>query len=70
MGDLNVSKIIGKNMALNQAGTSYYSSPLIWNDHPYDYKYDIWSAGNANNKINQNINQMNQINGHLPRKKL
>ena len=40
IGDLNV-----KNMAITQTGTPYYASPEIWNDHPYDYKCDIWSAG-------------------------
>ena len=45
IGDLNVSKIIGKSMAITQTGTPYYASPEIWNDHPYDYKCDIWSAG-------------------------
>ena len=45
IGDLNVSKIIGKNMAITQTGTPYYSSPEVWNDNPYDYKCDIWSAG-------------------------
>ena len=45
IGDLNVSKIIGKNMAITQTGTPYYASPEVWNDHPYDYKCDIWSAG-------------------------
>ena len=45
IGDLNVSKIVRKNMALTQTGTPYYASPEIWNDHPYDYKCDIWSAG-------------------------
>ena len=45
IGDLNVSKIIGKNMAITQTGTPYYASPEVWSDHPYDYKCDIWSAG-------------------------
>ena len=45
IGDLNVSKIIGKNMAITQTGTPYYASPEVWNDNPYDYKCDIWSAG-------------------------
>ena len=45
IGDLNVSKIIGKNMALTQTGTPYYASPEVWSDRPYDYKCDIWSAG-------------------------
>ena len=45
IGDLNVSKIIGKSMAITQTGTPYYASPEIWNDHPYDYKCDIWSTG-------------------------
>ena len=45
IGDLNVSKIIGKNMAITQTGTPYYASPEVWNDNPYDYKCDIWSTG-------------------------
>ena len=45
IGDLNINKIIGKSMAITQTGTPYYASPEIWNDHPYDYKCDIWSAG-------------------------
>ena len=45
IGDLNVSKIIGKNMAITQTGTPYYASPEIWNDQPYNYKCDIWSTG-------------------------
>ena len=45
IGDLNVIKIIGKSMAITQTGTPYYGSPEIWNDHPYDYKCDIWSTG-------------------------
>ena len=45
IGDLNVSKIIGKNMAITQTGTPYYASPEVWNDNPYNYKCDIWSAG-------------------------
>ena len=45
IGDLNVSKIIGKSMAFTQTGTPYYASPEIWNDYPYDYKCDIWSTG-------------------------
>ena len=45
IGDLNVSKIIGKSMAITQTGTPYYASPEVWNDYPYDYKCDIWSAG-------------------------
>ena len=36
IGDLNVSKIIGKNMAITQTGTPYYSSPEVWNDNPYN----------------------------------
>ena len=29
IGDLNINKIIGKNMAITQTGTPYYASPEI-----------------------------------------
>ena len=46
IGDLNVSKIIrSMGMASTQTGTPYFASPEIWNNKPYDYKCDIWSAG-------------------------
>ena len=46
IGDLNVSKIIRRlGMASTQTGTPYFASPEIWNNRPYDYKCDIWSAG-------------------------
>ena len=46
IGDLNVSKIIkSMGMAYTQTGTPYFASPEIWNNKPYDYKCDIWSAG-------------------------
>ena len=46
IGDLNVSKIIkSMGMASTQTGTPYFAPPEIWNNRPYDYKCDIWSAG-------------------------
>ena len=46
IGDLNVSKIIKRmGMASTQTGTPYFASPEIWNNQPYDYKCDVWSAG-------------------------
>ena len=31
-------------MPITQTGTPYYASQEIYNDYPYDYKCDIWSA--------------------------
>ena len=43
IGDLNVSKVIKKNMGYTQTGTPYYASPEVWEDKPYNTKSDIWS---------------------------
>ena len=46
IGDLNVSKLARKDgLNYTQAGTPYYASPEVWNDHPYDFKSDVWSLG-------------------------
>ena len=45
LGDLNVSKVNGGNLAYTQTGTPYYASPEVWRDEPYDSKSDIWSFG-------------------------
>lgn len=45
IGDMNVSKIAKKGLLYTQTGTPYYASPEVWNDSPYDFKSDIWSAG-------------------------
>lgn len=45
LGDLNVSKVLKKDMANTQIGTPYYASPEVWQDLPYDMKSDIWSLG-------------------------
>ena len=45
IGDLNVSKILGKSLGMTQTGTPYYASPEVWNNSPYDCKSDIWSLG-------------------------
>ena len=43
IGDLNVSKVIKKELGCTQTGTPYYASPEVWSDKPYDTKSDIWS---------------------------
>ena len=43
IGDLNVSKVVHKDLGYTQTGTPYYASPEVWNDEPYSYKSDIWS---------------------------
>ena len=45
IGDLNVSKVMNKNLGYTQTGTPYYASPEVWKDQPYDIKSDIWSLG-------------------------
>lgn len=45
LGDLNVSKVLKKDMASTQTGTPYYASPEVWKDKPYGLKSDMWSLG-------------------------
>jgi NIMA (never in mitosis gene a)-related kinase len=45
LGDLNVSKVLKKDMAETQTGTPYYASPEVWKDKPYGPKSDMWSLG-------------------------
>ena len=45
LGDLNVSKVVGGQLAYTQTGTPYYASPEVWRDEPYDAKSDVWSLG-------------------------
>lgn len=45
LGDLNISKILKKDLAQTQTGTPYYCSPEVWKNKPYGVKSDIWSLG-------------------------
>ena len=45
IGDLNVSIIAKKNLAVTQTGTPYYAAPEIWEHESYNNKCDIWSVG-------------------------
>lgn len=45
IADLNVSKLLKKDLAYTQTGTPYYASPEVWQDKPYEMKSDIWSFG-------------------------
>ena len=45
IADLNVSKLMKKDLAYTQTGTPYYASPEVWQDKPYEMKSDIWSFG-------------------------
>eukprot|EP00347_Sterkiella_histriomuscorum_P011557 403372003 len=45
LGDLNVSKVMKKEMSKTQTGTPYYASPEVWKDELYDWRSDIWSLG-------------------------
>ncbi len=35
IADLNVSKLLKKDLAYTQTGTPYYASPEVWQDKPY-----------------------------------
>ena len=35
IADLNVSKLLKKELAYTQTGTPYYASPEVWKDKPY-----------------------------------
>ena len=45
IGDLNVSIIAKKNLAVTQTGTPYYAAPEVWEKESYNNKCDIWSIG-------------------------
>jgi len=45
IGDLNVSIIAKKNLAVTQTGTPYYAAPEVWEKESYNNKCDIWSVG-------------------------
>lgn len=45
IGDLNVSKVSKRGLAITQTGTPYYASPEVWKELPYDGKSDVWSIG-------------------------
>ena len=45
IGDLNVSIIAKKDLAVTQTGTPYYAAPEVWENESYNYKCDVWSAG-------------------------
>ena len=45
IGDLNVSKIAKKDLAVTQTGTPYYAAPEVWDNEKYNNKCDIWSVG-------------------------
>lgn len=47
IADLNVSKLMKKDLAYTQTGTPYYASPEVWQDKPYEVKSDIWSFGTS-----------------------
>ena len=45
IGDLNVSIIAKKNLAVTQTGTPYYAAPEVWEHESYNNKCDLWSVG-------------------------
>ena len=45
IGDLNVSIIAKKDLAVTQTGTPYYAAPEVWENESYNNKCDIWSVG-------------------------
>ena len=45
LGDLNISKVLKRDLAQTQTGTPYYCSPEVWKNKPYGVKSDIWSLG-------------------------
>ena len=45
IGDLNVSIIAKKQLAVTQTGTPYYAAPEVWDNETYNNKCDIWSVG-------------------------
>ena len=45
IGDLNVSIIAKKQLAVTQTGTPYYAAPEVWDNETYNIKCDIWSVG-------------------------
>lgn len=45
IGDLNVAKVGGQDLASTQVGTPLYLAPEIWTYEPYSSKCDIFSLG-------------------------
>ena len=45
IGDLNVSIIAKKNLAVTQTGTPYYAAPEVWENESYNNRCDIWAIG-------------------------
>lgn len=59
VADLNVSKLLKKDLAYTQTGTPYYASPEVWKDKPYELKSDIWSFGTHH--ITKGVSCMNFV---------
>lgn len=51
LADMNVSKVMKRDLLKTQTGTPMYASPEVWDTAPYDLRYsrfirsDIWSLG-------------------------
>ena len=45
IGDLNISKVMKKQLTRTVIGTPYYLSPEIWKERSYGDQVDIWSLG-------------------------